>query len=298
MQIHELPIGVPGIDDVIPIDNGVSTRKTPFSQFEAGGNPVTFESDDSASPTAWKSADILESGTIGDLLVTLSKMVSNLRWINNRFLNPVSIPANANINNYTDPGNYFTATKEVAETITNTPFTETSYQMLVFSYATQQRFQVAWRNNIASPIKYRVRNYLGEWGDWIQLAKESEIENIGDYVDSESLSSSKSVASGTATNITSINIPAGRWVVVGQVTFSSVSGKGGTYRRAMIGNTSGGSNYANSQVPALESNNTVINIAATVHTSTAQTLYLGCQQGSGQSATVTTGCFIKAMRIK
>ena len=82
MQIHELPTDSPTIaDDYLAIDDGVSTRKTLFSGFEAGNNNVTFTSGDSDSPGTWQTVSALASGTLSSLMTSLSKMASNTRYL-------------------------------------------------------------------------------------------------------------------------------------------------------------------------------------------------------------------------
>lgn len=82
MQIHELPTGVPSSDDYLAIDDGLSTRKTHFSGFNAADNPATFITRDESSPAEWKGFSTMESGsTISVLLNRISAGVSNVRYL-------------------------------------------------------------------------------------------------------------------------------------------------------------------------------------------------------------------------
>lgn len=82
MQIHELPTDTPTTDDYLPMDDGVSTRKSTFSGFDAGENPVTFLNRDESAPTQWKGASVMESGnTLAVLMNRASAMASNVRYL-------------------------------------------------------------------------------------------------------------------------------------------------------------------------------------------------------------------------
>lgn len=78
---------------------------------------------------------------------------------------------NQNINTATTPGGYVCTDGTIAATQTNPPFTNSSYQMLVFAYGGNQLFQVAWQNIVTSEIRYRIRNHNSTWGSWLRIAK-------------------------------------------------------------------------------------------------------------------------------
>lgn len=82
MEIHELPTDTPTSADYLAMDDGTSSRKTKFSDFEAGDNLVTFTNRDTAEPTAWAGFSVMESGTkLSALMNRISAAVANVRWL-------------------------------------------------------------------------------------------------------------------------------------------------------------------------------------------------------------------------
>lgn len=82
MEIHELPTDTPTAADFLAMDDGTSSRKTPFSGFEAGQNPVTFVNRDTAEPTSWAGFSVIESGsTLATILNRVSAAVANVRYL-------------------------------------------------------------------------------------------------------------------------------------------------------------------------------------------------------------------------
>lgn len=82
MQIHELPTDTPTSSDYLAMDDGTSSRKTKFADFEAGDNLVTFTNRDTAEPTAWTGFSVMESGTkLSILMNRISAAVANVRWL-------------------------------------------------------------------------------------------------------------------------------------------------------------------------------------------------------------------------
>lgn len=106
-------------------------------------------------------------------------------------------------------------------------------------------------------------------------------------------SSSTSIPSAATTNVTSIYLAAGTYIVTGQVGFAS--NQTGS-RSVYIGTGGTGAQIARNTVPAW---NAIIAVnASTVFTSTGQTIYLNAYQNSGGPlSTQTASTWIKAIRI-
>lgn len=81
MKISQLPVGLPGDDDYLPIDNGTTNRKTQFSDFDASENNVDFTSEDTETPTGWQTMTVLASGALNSLFNQVSKGFANIRYI-------------------------------------------------------------------------------------------------------------------------------------------------------------------------------------------------------------------------
>lgn len=84
MQIHELPTATPTSDsDYLAFDTGSSNYKANFSDFDVSDNNVTFTSFDEDSPTGFKGASVMQSGTLSVIISGVSTMVSNVRYLKN-----------------------------------------------------------------------------------------------------------------------------------------------------------------------------------------------------------------------
>lgn len=86
MQIHELPTGIPTIDDYAAIDNGSATRKVQIKNFDIGLNPVNFDSYDknTAQATSWQDAQKITSGlSLKTILMRASCLLCNVRYLYN-----------------------------------------------------------------------------------------------------------------------------------------------------------------------------------------------------------------------
>lgn len=81
-------------------------------------------------------------------------------------LQPVVIPANADLSSYHTPGMYYCPSNADANTIANKPYDSTAFSLLVEKHAgIKQTFTLYPANNIST----WVRNYYnGSWGAWYQ----------------------------------------------------------------------------------------------------------------------------------
>lgn len=114
-----------------------------------------------------------------------------------------------------------------------------------------------------------------------------------------SLSSALSVPSNTDKNVLSLTIPAGSWVIEGQVRFAS--GAIGLRRIALSPNSADTSDatidtYAGAQTNAVSGQQTIMNISLVVAISEDTRFYL-CARQSASSAVNAEGALIKAIRI-
>lgn len=111
--------------------------------------------------------------------------------------------------------------------------------------------------------------------------------------------SAKSVASGTNTNLTSISLEAGTWVITGGVRFpNNATG----FRRMNI-STSNASGWADVQLPALSGGSTQLAYTVIVSPTATTTYYLNCYHNAGTSLNLVAGGsenginFMRAVRI-
>lgn len=112
----------------------------------------------------------------------------------------------------------------------------------------------------------------------------------------QSLSAAVSVPSGTATNLVSITLPTGMWVVVGAINYL---GNSNGYRTAQLGTAAASSNMGMVELPAAQSANTRLQITAIASvTAASQTIYLNTQQNSGSAINVNASTtYITAVQI-
>ena len=115
----------------------------------------------------------------------------------------------------------------------------------------------------------------------------------------QAYAAAKSVASGTNTNLTSISLEAGTWVVTGGVRFpNNATG----YRRMNI-STSNASGWADVQLPALSGASTQLAYTVVVSTTSTKTYYLNCYHNAGSALSLVAGGsenginFLRAVRI-
>lgn len=82
MQLYGLPTDSPDLEaDYLAIDDGVSARKSLFSAFDVGYNPVTFTSGDTGDYSTYQSAGLVASDSLMDVLANISTAVSNVRYL-------------------------------------------------------------------------------------------------------------------------------------------------------------------------------------------------------------------------
>ena len=111
--------------------------------------------------------------------------------------------------------------------------------------------------------------------------------------------SAKSVSSATNTNLTSISLEAGTWVITGGVRFpNNATG----YRRMNI-STSNASGWADVQLPALSGASTQLAYTVVVSPASTTTYYLNCYHNAGVDLNFVAGGsenginFLRAVRI-
>lgn len=115
----------------------------------------------------------------------------------------------------------------------------------------------------------------------------------------QAYAAAKSVSSGTNTNLTSLSLEAGTWVVTGGVRFpNNATG----YRRMNITTTSAAVN-ADVQLPALSGASTQLAYTLIVSPTSTTTYYLNCYHNAGTALSLVAGGgengvnFIRAVRI-
>jgi hypothetical protein len=90
----------------------------------------------------------------------------------------ISLPANANLNNYITPGYYYTPSNATAQTMTNTPWgsgtstSAASFSMEVVRHAGVSQILRAF--NISGYEYQRQYYYETNWGSWVRMARMSD----------------------------------------------------------------------------------------------------------------------------
>lgn len=100
-----------------------------------------------------------------------------------------------------------------------------------------------------------------------------------------SLSAQKTISSEVVTNITSLELPSGTWVVTGRVRFSANSTG---YRRAGFGTTNS-EGAIQVQTPAVTGAVTQLTLTKIIEVSSNTTYYLNAYQNSGSSLNLAAG---------
>lgn len=127
----------------------------------------------------------------------------------------------------------------------------------------------------------------------------AQIDAIGDIVNASS--SLTTISSDTATNMASITLPAGTWVIVGQLRIQGGSG----FRISASISTSSAAHQPSAlggyvqQAVTSDVAQFSTNIVRILSIATSQTAYLVCTQNSGSAKTVyPDSCTIAATRLK
>ncbi|NFL86222.1 hypothetical protein FDB24_00125 [Clostridium botulinum] len=107
--------------------------------------------------------------TDGDIASQLKEIEQNYYSLNNA----IPIPSNSDLNNYTEPGNYFSAGSGISNTLTNCPFTDGAFALKV------ERITIGTAINLRQILKANSSNVItcernclnGTWLEkWKQLA--------------------------------------------------------------------------------------------------------------------------------
>lgn len=217
-----------------------------------------------------------------------------------------ALAKNINLNSIVTPGCYYCVAGTTAATQTNQPFNNSSYQMLVFAYAGNQRFQVAWQNAVNTTIRYRIRTDQNVWGEWKVLAMGNVAHPVGDIVWAyKSSSGTTSVPvfdvndqSGTVVNMASISLTAGNWIITAHASFQAAGAtiEAMGYRGVRIGSNAYNDNWGGAQVPASPRGNTVIEHTRHVQISSTQSFYLNIY--SNTACVANNSQVIEATRVK
>ena len=122
--------------------------------------------------------------------------------------------------------------------------------------------------------------------------------NIGTVVEaSVGSSGTTAIPTGTTTNVATISLAPGTWIVHGRCSFNT-GGTAAAYRGCYIGSSATGNQYGAQQQAGSSSGNTMVNAMAIVTLSSTSTIYLNAIQGSGGNLNlVNNQTFIKAVRV-
>lgn len=122
--------------------------------------------------------------------------------------------------------------------------------------------------------------------------------NIGTVVEaSVGTSGTTAIPTGTVTNVATISLTPGTWMVHGRCSFNT-GGTAAAYRGCYIGSSATGMQYGAQQQAGSSSGNSMVNAMAIVTLSSTSTIYLNAVQGSGGNLNlVNSQTFIKAVRV-
>lgn len=213
-----------------------------------------------------------------------------------------TIGENVNLNTVVNPGNYYCTNYSIAATQTNQPFSNSSYQMLVFAYGGNQRVQVAWSNNTQTVIKYRVRESGGSWGRWYSLTRDydiatelSIIRELGEVVYNSTPETTSIPGNNVITNLNHIELGEGIWAVTAHVSFYAANSDV-RFRRIAIGSTASNETYGAFQMTAVTSGNTAIQTTRYITCNNSwQNIYMNV---ASSGAVTVSSCIIEAVCIK
>ena len=111
----------------------------------------------------------------------------------------------------------------------------------------------------------------------------------------------KTVASGPSyTNVLSLTLPAGIWVVIAQLSMQYNSASASSYISLALGSTATGTQYAQTQVVSATSANTILQVQAILNHTESTTVYLNTRHNGGVTRTINGGAtntYIVAVRI-
>jgi hypothetical protein len=120
----------------------------------------------------------------------------------------ISLPSSANLNTYQTPGYYYTPANATAQTMTNTPWgTGTSTNAVSFSMVIVKHAGVTQiiRPYNTSGYEWQRQYYNGTWGNWVRMARTSDIPTAPVEMTGTTLGLVKLNGSYTFTGV--INVP-------------------------------------------------------------------------------------------
>lgn len=216
-----------------------------------------------------------------------------------------TIGENVNLNTVVNPGNYYCTSYSVAATQTNAPFSNSSYQMLVFAYGGNQRLQIAWQNSITTIIRYRVRTDTSSWGAWQDVLSITTANSryapivgyneIGTLKYNSTPNTTSIPANNVLTNLNHIELGEGIWAVTAHASFQA-NNNDTKYRRVAIGASASDEIYGNFQITAVTSGNTNIQTTRYITCRNAwQNIYLNV---ASSGACTLGSCIIEAVCVK
>lgn len=93
-----------------------------------------------------------------------------------------AIPANANLNDYTTPGTYYSVSGANSATLTNTPYSETGFKLEVMNTVSANHWIQEIKANSASARTYRrIGSKDGGWQSWYKIMQSAgDALSIGD----------------------------------------------------------------------------------------------------------------------
>ena len=149
-------------------NNGLmsSTDKTKLDGVEEGANKIVVDSSMSES-----SVNPVQNKIIYQELA--NKAPSS--HVHSRLV-PTSIPANADLNDYTTQGSFFCSPNTVSQTVTNTPY-EQSFHLEVYKTVDGGVCQVAYSFHNANVHTWKRNGYNGNWSQWYEIIDTSKVDS-------------------------------------------------------------------------------------------------------------------------
>lgn len=216
------------------------------------------------------------------------------------------IPANADLNNYTTPGSYFSPSSATSATMTNAPTTASRFVLYVVTMGSNFILQFAIDGYTPGNI-YNRRNNAGVWGSWTQMVtsvngdtgavtvnvptKVSDLTNDSGYLTSTDFAR-------ISTNFDTVSVANNTWTTVGTFTPASagrylihihvqLSSNATGYREVIVTASANGTSAISRQltatVPAVNGAVTSVLIVGGYTLAANTTYYVRVRQNSGSA---------------
>lgn len=190
----------------------------------------------------------------------------------------------------------------VGYTYSNTLNTPQSYcNVLTFGYSNTIKTQLAV-STAGSTLYMGVRKFVNSsWSDWNAVAlmnANSETSQIGEYKTGSAMIVNYITEEEIHTNLQSIKIQRGRWIIFGLITFSA---NANGYRSLGFSSTEPNLGIGGTKVRALAAGNNVTILSSSIFVNNTSydeaTIFLEGAKCTGTASTITVSSKLEAVRI-